>query len=119
MDLTIYDIVRGPVITDKAYKLNSKLNQLVILVHPHANKVLVREALEKLFDVKVECVRIIVRKGKRRVGSNKRQIVTGALQKKAIVTLKEGYSIDALGQQGFDAAVPSEKASEASVQGQE
>lgn len=107
MDLTVYDIVRGPVVTDKAYKMNSKLKQLVVEVHMHANKPLVAQALEKLFNVKVEKVRIIIRKGKKRL-TNKRQQIVGKTIKKAIVTLKEGYSIDALGQPGGD-VIPTEQ----------
>jgi large subunit ribosomal protein L23 len=103
MDLTVYDIVKGPVVTDKAYKLNSKLKQLIIEVHMHANKSLVRQALEKLFNVKVEKVRIVIRKGKLRL-SNKKRPIQGKSVKKAIITLKEGYSIDALGQPGVDVA---------------
>lgn len=101
MDLTVYDIVKGPIVTDKAYKLNNKLKQLIIQVHMHANKSLVRQALEKLFNVKVDKVRIIIRKGKLRT-NNKRYKIQGITTKKAIVTLKEGYSIDALGQPGVD-----------------
>lgn len=96
MDLTIYDIVKGPIITSKAYRLNSELKQLVIKVHMHANKPLICEALEKLFNVKVEKVRIVIRKGKNRVVGGRRTI-TGKDEKKAIVTLKSGYSIDAFG----------------------
>lgn len=92
MDLTIYDIIKGPIITDKAIKLNKKLKKLVIKVHPSANKPLVKEALEKLFNVKVESVSIIVRKGK--TTSFKRIISQKPLTKKAIVTLKEGYNLD-------------------------
>ena len=63
MDLSIYDIIQGPVVTDKAFRLNQKFKKLVLRVHPQANKPMVAEALEKLFDVKVDNVRIIVRKG--------------------------------------------------------
>ncbi len=98
MHLTVYDIIKGPIITDKAYKTNSLLRQLVVSVHVQANKPLVREALEKLFNVKVDKVRIIVRKPKNR--SVNRYPVKGRTIKKAIVTLKEGYVIDALGQAG-------------------
>lgn len=98
MRLTVYDIIKGPVITDKAYKINHLLRQLVIEVHVQANKPLVCEALEKLFNVKVEKVRIIIRKPKNR--SVNRYPVKGRTIKKAIVTLKEGYAIDALGQAG-------------------
>ena len=98
MEMTIYDIIRGPVITDKAYKANNLLKQLVVEVHMKANKSLVREALEKLFNVKVDKVRISIRKPKSR--SVNRYPVKGHSIKKAIVTLKEGYAIDALGQAG-------------------
>ena len=58
----------------------------------HANKPLVKEALEKLFEVKVDSVRIMIRKPKVRL-VNKRP-VKGKYSKKAIVTLKKGYSLD-------------------------
>ncbi len=34
LKLDKYDIIKGPIISDKAYKLNRKLNQLVVKVHP-------------------------------------------------------------------------------------
>jgi large subunit ribosomal protein L23 len=98
MDLTIYDIILGPVITEKAYQLNKVSKKLVLRVHPAANKRQIKEALEKLFDVKVEEVNTSIRKGKNR--SVGRRIVTGALRKKAFVTLAEGYSLDLLDQSG-------------------
>lgn len=96
MGITIYDIIKGPVITDKAYKMNNRLKQLVLKVHMDANKPLVKEALEKLFNVKVEKVRISIRKPKLRMVG--RRPVKGCFSKKAVVTLKEGYSLDVLGQ---------------------
>lgn len=100
MDLTVYDIILGPVITEKAYQLNRDLKQLVLKVHPHANKPLVKEALEKLFDVKVKAVNISIRKGKnRKVGKSKRT-TQGSSTKIAFVTLAEGYSLDLLDQAG-------------------
>lgn len=95
MDLTIYDVIKGPRVTEKAYRLNQQFKQLVLEVHPQANAVLVGEALQKLFNVKVEKINIIVCKGKnRRVG---RFTTKGKLRKKAIVILKKGYSIDLMG----------------------
>lgn len=67
MDLTIYDIILGPVISDKASWLNNKLKKLFLKVHPEANKKLVRDAIEKLFNVKVKKVNIQIREGKTRV----------------------------------------------------
>lgn len=98
MRLTIYDIILGPVITEKAYQLNKKSKKLVLKVHPASNKPQIKEALEKLFDVKVQDVNISVRKGKNRnVG---RRPIKGVLQKKAFVTLAEGYSLDFMDQAG-------------------
>jgi len=91
MDLNISDIIFGPWITTKARSLN-QIQQLVLEVHPQANKPMIADALKKLFDVDTEKVRTIVCKGKiRRV---KRRICTGRKRKKAIVTLKEGQSVD-------------------------
>lgn len=99
MELTIYDIIKGPWITEKGYRLNSQLRQLVLEVHVKANKPQIAEALRKLFNVEVDAIRVIVRKGKiRRVG---RRIVVGKTAKKAIVRLKEGYSLDVMGAQGI------------------
>ena len=92
MDLTIYDVILGPVVTDKAYKLNRDLKQLMLRVHPHANKPMIKQALTRLFNVVVSDVRVSVRKGKvRKVG---RKTVVGPKTKKAIVTLAPGYSLD-------------------------
>lgn len=95
MDLTIYDIIKGPRVTEKAYRLNQQLKQLVLEVHPAANKPLIAEALKKLFNVEAEKIGIVVIKGKkRRVGRHSTQ---GKKRKKAIITLKEGYSVDLMG----------------------
>jgi large subunit ribosomal protein L23 len=92
MELALTDIILGPVLSDKAYKLNQEKNVLVLKVHPKANKPMVKEAIEKLFNAKVDDIRIMNRKGKtRRVG---RFTTNGKLEKRAIVKLKEGYSLN-------------------------
>lgn len=96
MELSIYDIIQGPVVSDKAYKLNQSFKKLVLHVHQEANKPLVSEAIEKLFDVKVASVRILVRKGKRRMSRAKR-VVQDKCTKRAIVTLKAGYDVNLFG----------------------
>jgi len=104
---SVYNVIQGPIISDKAYKLNKNLKKLVLVVHPDANKPLVKEALKKLFNVEVEDVRIMICKGKtRRVG---RREVIGSARKKAIVTLKEGYSIDLFDQAGNMGVVANER----------
>lgn len=94
MDLAIYNIIKGQRVTEKAYNLNKKLKKLVLEVHPKANKPMVAQALKKLFNVEVEKIAILVSKGKnKRVGRFK---FTAKDRKKAIITLKKGYSVDAM-----------------------
>jgi large subunit ribosomal protein L23 len=96
MELTIYDIIQGPIVSEKAYQQNQKLQKLTLQVHMQANKPLVQEAVEKLFGVAVEKVAILVRKGKRRM--TKARIITQSKScKRAIVTLKSGYNINLFG----------------------
>jgi len=102
MDLTIYDVVLGPWMTDKAYKLNRDFKKLVLRVHPAANKPLIKEALEKLFKVKVKDIRTVVRQGKT-VRRFRRRPTQKQTIKKAIITLHEGYSIDIWNQAGAPA----------------
>lgn len=98
MAISIYDIIRGPVYTSKATELVNDQKKVVIQVHPQANKAMIKEALEKLFNVKVQTVRTIIRKGK--VRTFKRHKSTGTLKKRAIITLKKGYELDLAGQAG-------------------
>lgn len=98
MDLNVFEIIKGPVISEKATLLNQKLNKFVLKVHPQANKVQIKEALQRVFNVKVEKVNTLNRVGKSyRV---RRTIVEGPTTKRVFVTLKEGYSIDIFGQKG-------------------
>jgi len=86
-----YDIIRGPIITEKATEL-SEHNQFAFRVAPDASKPEIRAAVESLFGVKVTAVNTLVAKGKRkrfRGHLGKRSDV-----KKAIVTLAEGQSLD-------------------------
>jgi large subunit ribosomal protein L23 len=92
MDLTIYDIIKGPVISEKAYKLNKKTKKLMLKVHPAANKPLIASAVEKLFNVEVEDVCTYIRKGKNR--TVKRRVSSGSDMKIAVVTLAKGQSLD-------------------------
>ncbi|HIR48950.1 MAG TPA: 50S ribosomal protein L23 [Candidatus Faecimonas gallistercoris] len=92
MKVTKYlEIIKAPVITEKsmADKENGKYT---FKVDPRANKIEIKNAIEKIFDVKVTSVRTInVKPKKRRVGR-----YTGLTNrtKKAIVTLAEGQTID-------------------------
>ena len=86
-----YDIIVKPVITEKATLL-SEQNKVVFRVPLAATKKDVREAVEKLFKVKVGAVNTLRRKGK----AKQFRGVAGKRSdtKNAIVTLLEGYSID-------------------------
>jgi large subunit ribosomal protein L23 len=86
-----YDVILSPVITEKA-TLASERNQVVFKVAGHATKPQIKEAVEKLFDVKVRSVNTNVRKGK--VKAFKGTVGRQSPTKRAIVTLEEGHRID-------------------------
>ena len=86
-----YDVIVSPVITEKA-TLASEQNQVIFRVAPHATKPQIKEAVEKLFDVKVKHVNTLVRKGKVRNFRGRRGMLSDV--KKAVVTLEEGHRID-------------------------
>ena len=96
MALTIYDIIRRPVLTEKTSVMISDLQKITFDVHPSVTKPMVKEALVKLFGVNVKDVNIIVRKGKKRIF--KRIKSNDILRKRAIVTLKDSQSFDILAQ---------------------
>ncbi|SKA11678.1 50S ribosomal protein L23 [Consotaella salsifontis] len=90
-DLRHYDVITSPVITEKSTMV-SEFNQVIFNVPRTATKPEIKAAIEALFGVKVKAVNTLVRKGKvkRFRGRSGRQ----SDQKKAIVTLVEGQSID-------------------------
>jgi large subunit ribosomal protein L23 len=86
-----YDVILGPVVTEKATTA-SEQNKVVFKVRKDATKPQIKAAVEKLFEVKVESVNTLVRKGK--VKRFKGTVGRQSDVKKAIVTLAEGQSID-------------------------
>jgi large subunit ribosomal protein L23 len=86
------EIVRRPLVTEKSTYLQDALNQYVFLVHPDANRLQVKAAVEELFGVKVTDVRTLIRKGRPRRSFGK--AITTRPAKRAIVTLREGDKID-------------------------
>jgi len=86
-----YDILLSPVITEKATTA-SEHNKVVFKVARTATKPQIKEAVEKLFDVKVKSVNTLTRKGKVRMFRNIRGQRSDV--KRAIVTLEEGHKID-------------------------
>ena len=86
-----YDVIVSPVITEKATAL-SEHNKVVFRVAAKATKPQIKEAVEKLFDVKVKKVNTLVRKGKTKVFRG--TFGSQSDVKRAIVTLEEGHRID-------------------------
>lgn len=91
LDPRHYDVIRGPVITEKATML-SEHNKVVFKVAKTATKPQIKAAIEKLFDVKVKSVNTLVTEGKVKVFRGR--LGQRADVKKAVVTLEEGHSID-------------------------
>ncbi|MDQ6624002.1 MAG: 50S ribosomal protein L23 [Verrucomicrobiota bacterium] len=88
-----FDIIETASLTEKASLLSEKLNKYVFRVSPRANKIQIKQAIEKLFNKKVVAVNTANYAGKKkreRTASFGRK----AHWKKAIVTLKEGEKID-------------------------
>ncbi len=90
-DPRLYDVIVSPVITEKA-TVASEQNKVVFRVSGKATKPQIKEAVEKLFDVKVKSVNTLVRKGKTKVFRG--QFGSQSDIKRAIVTLEEGHRID-------------------------
>jgi large subunit ribosomal protein L23 len=91
LDPRHYDVIRGPVITEKATML-SEHNKVVFKVAKTATKPQIKAAIEKLFDVKVKSVNTLVTEGKVKVFRGR--LGQRSDVKKAVVTLEEGHSID-------------------------
>jgi large subunit ribosomal protein L23 len=86
-----YDVILSPIITEKATNASER-NQVMFRVAPHATKPQIKEAVEKLFDVKVKSVNTLIRKGKVRAFRGRRGELSDV--KNAVVTLEEGHRID-------------------------
>ena len=86
-----YDVIVAPVITEKA-TIASEQNKFVFKVRIDATKHQIKSAIERLFDVKVEAVNTLVRKGK--VKRFRGFVGKQDDVKKAIVTLEAGQRID-------------------------
>jgi large subunit ribosomal protein L23 len=87
------DVILEPVVSEKSYNLLDE-GAYTFKVHPEANKIEIRQAVEAIFDVKVLKVTTANRKGKRK--RNRRALTFGRRPdtKRAIVTLVEGDRID-------------------------
>ena len=86
-----FDIILSPVITEKSTNLNA-LNKITFKVSKDANKSSIKKSIEKIYKVEVIKVNTILSKPRVKMVRGKVGSKTG--YKKAIVTLKEGQTID-------------------------
>ncbi len=86
-------IVHTVLVTEKGTKLSETENKYVFKVHPGANKLEIKKAVEELFSVRVRKVNTMIRPGKRK---RERTMHYGSTPswKRAVVTLSEGYTIE-------------------------
>ncbi len=89
---TVYNVLVGPMLTERGALLKEQENKLLFKVVKDANKIEIKKAVEETFKVKVENVATMNYKGKmKRMG---RHMGKRPDWKKAIVTLKEGEKLD-------------------------
>jgi large subunit ribosomal protein L23 len=86
-----YDVILSPVITEKATNA-SEHNKVIFKVAMDATKPQIKEAVERLFDVKVKSVNTLRRRGKWKIF--KGRVGRQSDSKRAIVTLEDGQRID-------------------------
>jgi len=91
---SIYDVLRRPILTEKSSHQYAKLNQYVFEVDKNANKSMIKEAVEAIFDVKVLRVNTMIVPAKRsRRALSRRVLIRKSAYKKAVVTLAPGDTI--------------------------
>jgi len=85
------DVIIRPIVSEKSYA-GLEANRYTFLVHPNANKTEIKEAIQKIWNVRVLGVNTMNRKGK----VKRQRYVTGRRsdQKRAVVTLAAGDSIE-------------------------
>jgi len=89
-------VVIGPVVSEKAHRINNEHNQVVLKVRNDATKPQIKRAVEQLFEVKVDSVRVVNVKGKVKNFGKQRRPGQRSDWKKAYVSLKQGSSLDLL-----------------------
>lgn len=89
-------ILKKPIITEKMTKTSEKLGHYGFIVDSNANKIQIKNAVEKMYNVTVDRVNTVNVAGKRKTRYTKTGFVSGSTGtfKKAIITLKKGDTID-------------------------
>jgi large subunit ribosomal protein L23 len=93
--ISIFDVIKAPLITEKGTMVSERAGQIVFEVDGRANKREIKAAVEQLFDVKVEAVRTANFLGKSRFRLGRR-VGKRPNWKKAYITLADGQTIDLL-----------------------
>ncbi|WP_410220411.1 50S ribosomal protein L23 [Pedobacter sp.] len=90
------EILQKPILTEKASLLTEKTNRFTFKVNPKANKLQIKQAIEQMYGVNIVSLNTMVVVGKTKTRNTKSGLVSGRSPKykKAIVTLKEGETID-------------------------
>lgn len=89
--MNIYDIIKKPVISEKAELIKQENNTYTFVVDKRANKIEIRKAVETIFNVKVDRVNTLTIKPKAKRHGMKEY--NSPFIKKAMVTLKNGENI--------------------------
>ncbi|MBO5086243.1 MAG: 50S ribosomal protein L23 [Paludibacteraceae bacterium] len=89
-------IIIKPIVTEKMTQISEKFNRVGFQVAHSANKIEIKKAVEEMYNVTVISVNTSNYHGKKKSRYTKAGIINGmtATYKKAIVTLKEGDTID-------------------------
>ena len=89
--MNVYDIIKKPVVTEKTELLRKEYNKYTFEVHPKANKIEIKKAVETIFNVKVEDVATINKKPiTKRLGM---RLYKTQAKKKAVVKLAKENTI--------------------------
>jgi large subunit ribosomal protein L23 len=89
-------IIIKPLVTEKMTAITEKKHQYGFVVKPDANKIEIKKEVEALYNVTVTAVNTMRYDGKKKSRYTKAGLISGRMNayKKAIVTLKEGETID-------------------------
>jgi large subunit ribosomal protein L23 len=87
-ELQFLDIIQNSCVTSKAKILNEKQGQIVIYVKRDANKIEIKNAVEKIFGIEVSKIRVMTVKGKNKISARRFQYAC-LDRKKAIIILKD------------------------------
>ena len=90
------EILRKPLITEKASALSEKAGKYTFLVDKKANKVEIKKAVEQMYGVNVEEVNTLIMPSKPKSRNTKKAVISGrkGSYKKAVVKVAKGESID-------------------------